>query len=33
LQFDEQGKIKRNEVYFDRTELIAESSANGARAC
>ena len=24
LQFDGQGKIKRNEVYFDRTELISE---------
>jgi len=24
LQFDDQGKIKRNEVYFDRTELISE---------
>ncbi len=24
VQFDEQGKIKRNEVYFDRSELIAE---------
>jgi len=24
LQFDEQGKIKRNEVYFDRTELASE---------
>ncbi len=24
LQFDEQGKIKRNEVYFDRTELVSE---------
>lgn len=24
VQFDEQGKIKRNEVYFDRTELVAE---------
>ncbi|MBW1758359.1 MAG: nuclear transport factor 2 family protein [Deltaproteobacteria bacterium] len=24
LQFDEQGKIKRNEVYFDRTELVLE---------
>ena len=24
LQFDEQGKIKRNEIYFDRTELIRE---------
>ncbi|MCW8880486.1 MAG: hypothetical protein OQK51_25785 [Kangiellaceae bacterium] len=24
VQFDEQGKIKRNEVYFDRTELIAK---------
>ncbi len=24
VQFDAQGKIKRNEVYFDRTELVAE---------
>lgn len=24
LQFDAEGKIKRNEVYFDRTELVAE---------
>ena len=24
LQFDGEGKIKRNEVYFDRTELISE---------
>ena len=24
VQFDEQGKIRRNEVYFDRTELVAE---------
>lgn len=24
VQFDGQGKIKRNEVYFDRSELIAE---------
>lgn len=24
LQFDDQGKIKRNEIYFDRTELIME---------
>ncbi|BCS52770.1 nuclear transport factor 2 family protein [Geobacter sp. SVR] len=24
LQFDDQGKIKRNEIYFDRTELIRE---------
>lgn len=24
VQFDDQGKIKRNEVYFDRTELITE---------
>ncbi len=24
LQFDELGKIKRNEVYFDRTELVSE---------
>ncbi|MCG8577020.1 MAG: hypothetical protein MI810_19220 [Flavobacteriales bacterium] len=24
VQFDEKGKIKRNEVYFDRTELVAE---------
>jgi len=24
LQFDEQGKIKRNEVYFDRSELLSE---------
>jgi hypothetical protein len=23
VQFDEQGKIKRNEVYFDRTELVS----------
>ena len=23
LQFDERGKIKRNEVYFDRTELVS----------
>ena len=23
LQFDDQGKISRNEVYFDRTELVA----------
>ena len=22
VQFDDQGKIKRNEVYFDRTELV-----------
>ena len=33
VQFDEHGKIKRNEVYFDRTELIAEiyklQTANG----
>jgi len=24
LQFDSQGKIRRNEVYFDRTELVSE---------
>lgn len=24
LQFNENGKIKRNEIYFDRTELIRE---------
>ena len=24
LQFDGQGKIRRNEVYFDRTELVSE---------
>jgi hypothetical protein len=24
LQFNEQGKIKRNEVYFDRTKLVSE---------
>ncbi len=24
VQFNEQGKIKRNEVFFDRTELISE---------
>ncbi|MCG8633670.1 MAG: nuclear transport factor 2 family protein [Desulfobacterales bacterium] len=24
VQFDAKGKIKRNEVYFDRTELVAE---------
>ncbi len=24
VQFDAKGKIRRNEVYFDRTELIAE---------
>jgi hypothetical protein len=24
LQFDGQGKIRRNEIYFDRTELIRE---------
>ena len=24
LQFDVKGKIKRNEVYFDRTELVSE---------
>jgi len=24
LQFNGQGKIKRNEVYFDRTELVSE---------
>jgi hypothetical protein len=24
VQFDDQGKIRRNEVYFDRTALIAE---------
>jgi hypothetical protein len=24
LQFDDQGKIRRNEIYFDRTELIRE---------
>ncbi len=24
VQFDNHGKIKRNEVYFDRSELIAE---------
>lgn len=24
VQFDAQGKIKRNEIYFDRTELISE---------
>jgi len=24
LQFDAQGKIRRNEVYFDRTELVSE---------
>ncbi len=24
VQFDEQGLIKRNEVYFDRTELVTE---------
>lgn len=26
LQFDASGKIKRNEVYFDRTELVTEIS-------
>ena len=24
VQFDNQGKIRRNEVYFDRTELVKE---------
>ena len=24
LQFNDKGKIKRNEVYFDRTELVSE---------
>ena len=24
IQFNEKGKIERNEVYFDRTELINE---------
>jgi hypothetical protein len=24
LQFNDEGKIKRNEIYFDRTELIRE---------
>lgn len=24
VQFDKQGKIQRNEVYFDRTELVSE---------
>ncbi len=24
VQFDDAGKIKRNEVYFDRTELVSE---------
>ncbi len=24
LQFNEAGKIKRNEVYFDRSELVSE---------
>jgi steroid delta-isomerase-like uncharacterized protein len=24
VQFNDQGKIRRNEVYFDRTELLAE---------
>jgi hypothetical protein len=24
VQFDEEGKIRRNEVYFDRTQLVAE---------
>ncbi len=24
VQFDKNGKIKRNEVYFDRTELVTE---------
>ncbi len=24
VQFDDHGKIRRNEVYFDRTELLAE---------
>jgi len=24
MQFNEQGKIRRNEIYFDRTELIKE---------
>jgi steroid delta-isomerase-like uncharacterized protein len=24
VQFDDQGKIRRNEVYFDRTELLSE---------
>ena len=24
VQFDDQGKIKRNEVYFDRSELLSE---------
>jgi len=24
LQFNDQGKIRRNEIYFDRTELIKE---------
>ncbi|MEA3470516.1 MAG: nuclear transport factor 2 family protein [Thermodesulfobacteriota bacterium] len=24
VQFDSQGKIKRNEVYFDRTDLVSE---------
>ena len=27
VQFDDQGLIKRNEVYFDRSELIAAISA------
>ena len=24
VQFDDQGKIRRNEVYFDRTELLSK---------
>lgn len=31
VQFDEAGKIKRNEVYFDRTELVAEVMALRAK--
>jgi steroid delta-isomerase-like uncharacterized protein len=32
VQFDEQGKIRRNEVYFDRSELLAEIFAIKGRA-
>jgi hypothetical protein len=29
VQLDDAGKIRRNEVYFDRSQLLAEIKANG----
>ncbi len=31
VQFDEAGKIRRNEVYFDRSELLSEIGKHRAR--